>query len=399
MKTLSLLIMICALLFSQGAFAQSEDVEEIKKELYQIKNDYKSGKSKFLLRGYAHAGLSLSEEEFTFEGGSFNPLFIYKQSDRLLFESELEMELEGSELHIGLEYSNISYLLSKSLTVRAGKMLLPFGIYVPNLHPSWIDKFASKPLGLGHDGILPGADVGFELGGGAYLGSSKINYAFYLVNGPRLNTGEDEPEEAGRLHYGEFPDNNRNKTVGGRIGFLPFSNSMLEIGVSGMYGKVGDNDTEYEDVSSGLYAADLSFVKDISAIKSIIDVKAQYSIVQTDEVEYLDEDNLPYSFENNSSTFFTQVSIKPAFVKNEVLRKFELAARYSKLTTPEHSMWEINQNQLELGLNYWLDWRTVFKLTYKMTNNIEDEHGELEADGHGDVLPANTLLFHWAIGF
>lgn len=399
MKYFSLMLMICVLLLGHTVYSQDGDMEEIKQELYQIKSYYKPGKSKFLLRGYAHAGLSYSEEEFTFEGGSFNPIFLYKQSDRLLFESELEMELEGSELHIGLEYSNISYLLTKSLTIRAGKMLLPFGIYMTNLHPSWIDKFASKPLGLGHEGIIPGADVGFELGGVSNLGSTKLNYGFYVVNGPRLISGDDEPEEAGRLSYGEFPDNNRNKTVGGRLGFIPFSNSMLEIGVSGMYGKAGDEESVYEDVASFLYALDLSFVKNIPAIKSIVDIKAQYSAVQTDNANYVDSEDLTYSFNNESYTFFSQIAIKPAFIRNEVLRRFEVAARYSQLKTPEEALWAIDQDQVELGLNFWLDWRTVFKLTYKIVNDRSDEPGEIEEDGHVDEFFGNAILLHWAIGF
>ncbi len=393
------ILLVAALLAGQMLFAQNDDLAEVKKELQEVKSYYKPGKSKFLLRGYAHAGLSSTKDNFTFEGGSFNPLFIYKQSDRLLFESEMELELEGDALNVGLEYSNISYLLTKSLTVRAGKILIPFGIYVPNMHPAWIDKFGSKPLGLGHDGILPSADIGFEIGGGSYLGSSKINYAFYIVNGPRLNTGMEEPEEAGRLHYGIVPDNNRSKTIGGRLGFIPFSNSMLEIGLSGMYGKVGDQDTKYENVASGSYAADLSFVKNITSIKSILDIKAQYSTIKTDEAMYFDDDEVPYNFINNSSTFFAQVSVKPAFVENVVVRKLEIAARYSKLTTPENSLWEINQNQMEFGLNYWLDWRTVFKLTYKVMYNNGADHAEGEPEGHGEKIPGNALLFHWAIGF
>ena len=108
--------------------------------------------------------------------------------------------MEGNEVHLGLEYANMAYLLTKSLTLRAGKFLVPFGTFVPNLHPAWINKFPTRPLGAGHDGILPGAAIGLELRGAAYLGPVKINYSVYAVNGPQLNDGSVEAEEGGVLH-------------------------------------------------------------------------------------------------------------------------------------------------------------------------------------------------------
>ena len=211
---------------------------------------------RFLLRGYAHSGLEMSKENISFVGGSFNPIFIFRQSDKLIFESELEAELDGNALNIGLEYADMSYLLTKSITLRAGKILVPFDIFIPNLHPAWINKFPSKPLGAGHGGILPSADIGLELRGAGYLGKVKANYAIYVVNGPQLNDGSEEPEEGGILHFDIVPDNNKRKSVGGRVGFFPMSNSTLELGFSGMYGKVGAKDTRYEDVASLLYGAD-----------------------------------------------------------------------------------------------------------------------------------------------
>lgn len=392
MKIVNISIIALVLIFCfSGLMAQEDEITAIKKELYSIKDFNKPGKSNFLLRGYAHAGLVTKDGASNFDGGSFNPILIFKQSDKLLFESELELEFEGSELAIGLEYANISYLLSKTVTIRAGKLLLPFGIFVPNLHPAWINKFATKPLGLGHTGILPSSDFGLELEGGSYLGNMKLNYAFYIINGPRLNDGVDEPDEAGLLHHGIYPDNNKNKAVGGRIGIFPFSSSALEIGFSGMYGKVGNNSTQYSDVTSTLFAADLSFVKKITPLQSLIDIKSQYSQVKTGNASFIDPESGTYNFNNFSTTFFAQFSIRPAFIDNDFLRKLEMAARFSTLKTPAESMWATNQNQLELGLNYWLDWRTVIKATYTIAGTSDS--------AFENALPGNVFLLHWAIGF
>jgi hypothetical protein len=363
-----------------------------------IEDDLKPGVSRFLLRGYAHTGLEATSEDVSFVGGSFSPIFIYRQSDRLLFESELDFELEGSEVNVGLEYANISYLLTKSLTLRAGKFLTPFGIYISNLHPAWINKFPSNPLGVGHGGILPIADLGAELRGAYYLGSMKTNFSLYVVNGPQLNDGSLEAEEGGVLHFGVVSDNNKGKAAGGRIGFFPFSNSSLEIGFSGQFGKVGANESRLEDVSARLYGMDLSYVRSLPGISSVIDIKAQWAMSDVDEAEYPEEDDPAafHTFDNNSTTWFAQLSLRPSFVENNFFRNLEFAGRYSTLTTPEGAPWEADQEQWEVSINYWLDWRTAFKFSYR---NIGGTTGE-EGHGGGEEGPAaDTFFIHWAIGF
>lgn len=376
----------------------TDEIQKLKQKIQQLeaKTDaQKPGNSKFLLRGYAHSGLQLTDGEFSFVGGSFNPLFIYKQSDRLLFESEWELQLVGGEVELGIEYANMSYLLSKNMTLRAGKFLVPFGIFVPNLHPAWINKFANRPLGAGHDGIIPSNDIGVELRGGAYLGNLKVNYSVYAVNGSQLNNGEEEPEEAGVLHHAVFPDNNRGKTLGGRLGLFPFSNSSLELGVSGMYGKVGAQGTGLENVNALHYALDLSYVRSLSALSSVLDLKAQYSVVNVGDANYPDHE-IPgnfVTFKNNSSTWFAQLSLRPALVENKFIRNLELAGRYSVLKTPEGSEWEVDEKQIDIGINYWLDWRTVLKISYRISEGAEGE------GGHGEESAGNALFVHWAIGF
>jgi len=381
----------------------TDDIQKLKQEIEQLKNQIntnKPGVSRFLLRGYAHSGLQITDEEFSFVGGSFNPLFIYKQSDRLLFESEWELELAGGEIELGVEYANMSYLVSKTLTFRAGKILVPFGIFVPNLHPAWINKFPTAPLGAGHDGIIPSSDIGLELRGGSYLGNFKINYSVYALNGAQLNDGEEEPEEAGILHHAIFPDNNKGKTIGGRIGLFPFHDSSLELGFSGMYGKVGAKDTDLEDVNALHYAIDLSYVKTLSAMSSVLDLKAQYNGLNVDDANYPFHENPDdlVTFDNNSTAWFAQLSLRPALVENNVVRQLEFAGRYSALKTPEGSEWETDQTQIDLGVNYWVDWRTLFKVSYRISNG-GDDHEEEEEAGHGGGVEGNALFIHWAIGF
>nr|WKN38623.1 hypothetical protein K4G66_07895 [Tunicatimonas sp. TK19036] len=371
----------------------SSQVESLRQEV----DSYRPGKSRFLLRGYAHAGIEYHEadDELSFVGGAFNPLFIYRQSDRLIFEGELEFGFEDGELEIGLEYANISYLLTDRLTVRLGKLFVPFGIFTQNLHPAWINKFPNFPLGYGHDGVLPGTDLGIELRGGAYLGNLKYNYSFYTINGPQLDVGEDHEDDIGKLIYDRVDDNNKNKAVGGRIGIFPFHDSSLELGFSGLFGKVGGDEGDFNDVRANFFALDLNYVKSIPALKSVVDFKVQANFIHVDRATYENSEDPAetFSFNNESNAYFVQGSIRPSFVSNNFIRNLELAVRYSDMETPEGALWGNSADQWDIGLNYWLDWRTVFKVTFRKGGEGAEESEE-KHESFG-----NAFFFHWAIGF
>ena len=247
--------------------------------------------TKFSLVGYTTAGIIFSKDETSFRNITFNPIFLWKPSEKIFIEAELETELEGEETVIALEYANASFILNKYMTLRAGKFLSPFGIYQDRLHPGWINKLPTAPLGYGHDGVGPSAELGIDLRGGIPLGSSKMNYSLYVSNGPTLNIGDDEPDEGGMLKYENADDNNKNKVVGGRIGFLPLSNSSLEIGGSFQTGKVGTKETIYEDIKTQQYALDLTYVKQLDFIKGLLDVKGQWNWVNVDKADYIDHDD------------------------------------------------------------------------------------------------------------
>jgi len=359
----------------------------------------KPGKSKFMLRGYYHSGFeSIAQGEHTnnnFNSGNIAPILMFKQSDKLFFEAEFEGGYEMGEFEWGIEYSDMSYILNKYMTIRAGKFLLPFGSFMEKLHPAWVNRLATRPLGFGHDGVAPSSDVGIEVRGAFYAGNIKLNYQVYTVNGPQLKDGSDEPDEAGMLKFGYMEDNNNNKAIGGRIGIFPFSNSMMELGFSGLSGVAGADESVYEGIRANLYAIDLSFVKNISALQSVIDIKGQYNFSQIDDANYLvpdDTSGLFYDYNNASNAYYAQLSIRPSLVSNEFLRKLELVGRYSALNTPEGALWEQNATQLALGLNYWIDWRTVVKIGYQTTDGL---------GGHDSASPEtqNMLYIHWAMGF
>lgn len=373
---------------------------------------FKSGKSKFMLRGYFHSGFEAviadDETEYNFAGGSIAPILMYKQSDRLFFEAEFEGGFSSDgEFIWGMEYADMSVVINKYLTVRAGKFLVPFGTFMEKLHPAWINKLATRPLGFGHDGIAPTSDVGFELRGAAQVGPVKLNYQAYVVNGPQLKDGSDEPEEAGMLKFDFLKDNNPDKAVGGRIGIFPVANSMLEIGISGMTAGVGTKGSPTAKVRANLFALDINLVKSLNFMKSVIDVKGQYNYTQVSDANFSvpgDTTDLYYDFYNVSSAYYAQVSLRPSLVSNNFARRLEFVGRYSSIQTPEGSLWEQKSDQWAVGVNYWLDWRTVLKFGYQRSSGSTsgDDHGSEKSVGHDDGggLGAQHMFYiHWAMGF
>ncbi len=363
----------------------------------------KPAKTQFMVRGYGHAGLdylkNAAGEELSFVGAAFSPIFLFKQGDRFMFETELEFELQKNELEIGLEYANLMYVVNKYLMVRGGKFLLPFGTFMERLHPAWINRLSSKPLGFGHDGISPASDIGIELRGAAPVGGAVINYSVYVTNGPRLKDGSEEPGEAGMLNFQNYIDNNTNKFIGARIGLLPLFNSSMELGASVYTGKPGSKGSDYEDVSAFLWAIDFSFVKQISPIKGVFDIKAQFNQTKLSDAFYMTGEETrdsvgTYTFNNLSRAYYTQLSYRPSMAGNTFLKNLEIVGRYSKLKTPEDANWGSVTSEITFGLNYWITWRQVIKVNYSFING-EGEHNN---GNTSENQKSNTLFIHWAIG-
>lgn len=371
---------------------------EISAQTQQGSLSSQPGNSRFLLRGYSDATFLSNDEETTFGNARLVPLFLYKQSDKLFFEGELEFEVEDGEVHVALEYANFFYSLAPNLNFRAGKILVPFGIFFDRLHPSWINRLPTVPLGYGHDGILPTSDLGAEIRGASYVGGMKFNYSVYVTNGPRIEDGEDEAEEVGMIVHEPDEDNNNNKAIGGRIGLFPLRDQSFEVGFSAQSAKLGNRDSELEDVGALMYAFDWTYVRKVSFLSGVIDLKGQVNFIDIDDQTYtVEEDTVTetYSFDNQSSSTFFQLGYRPTF-GNQFVKNLELVGRYSTLNTPEEAPWESESTQLTLGLNYWIDWRTAIKFAYQMDSVIG---GHAEDGEEPEELDVNTLYIQWTLGF
>lgn len=369
-----------------------QTMDEFDKELKAIKSlatKAQPGTTKPLITGWADVGFQDRKGENSTFSASFNPIVLWKLSDRLFFEGELEFELEGNETEIDLEYANLSYILNDYVTLKGGRFLSPFGTFAERLHPGWINKLPDAPLPFGHTGIAPTSDLGLQASGGFPAGPTKFNYAVYVSNGPRLNTGEDEPEEAGLLHFDNNTDLNNSKAVGTRIGFLPIPE--LELGYSFQYARVGVGG----GVNAYLHSVDLGYVRDSKLLKGVIDVKAQWVWSKVDDFTFDPDGSLgfgPLMFDNRRDGGYAQLAYRLSKFSNKFIQNLEGVCRWDMINNPSGAPEEtgFDEKRWTFGLNYWLGSSTVIKAAYQF--------GDRRVPGEGKEN-VNAILLQAAMGF
>lgn len=385
----------CSFLSAQSNALSDSSLSERISALEQQINYQKPGSDHFMIVGLTTFGFVSSKTTNTLGGISttaktnsladanhyeFSPMLLWRHSKKFL----MEFEPSFSNNSLSVNWADISYFAAPNLIIRAGYFVLPFGTYTKKQAAGWINKLATDPMGIVN---IPSTDYGVEVEGGLPLGSMKMNYDIALTNGMQLM-----PD--GTLTGGNITDNNNNKTVTARLGLLPFSNSSLEIGVSGMFGKVGNTETAFQNAKGNMYAFDLNYVKALNPI--LLNIKAQYNIINISDVNYVNpvDTTLTYSFDNHTTSVFAQCAIRPAGLHN-FLQNFELAGRYTNYTTPANSIWGSNQHSFTIGLDYWLNWRSVVKLTYETYTGNSTASQTLNA--YTGSTKTNTLYLQFSI--
>ncbi len=367
-----------------------QSIDELAKETKaakQMAKDSFPGSTKTLLTGYGSAGFinqdNGGDKKFS---ATFNPIFLWKLNDRLLFEGELEAELEGHDTSIALELAQISYVLNDYATFGAGKFLNPMDYFVERQHMAWVNKMPDKPLAV-YDGLLPETEVGAQVRGGVPIGPTKLGYAFYLANANALNadTNNVAPEELGTLDYNNFDNTGNHIAVGGRVGFFPIPE--LEFGYGFQYADVAP--PRSGTVNSLLQSVDLSYVHDSERFKGVINAKAQWIWSHVDSFTYDPDGTIggPFKFNNNRDGGYVQLAYRPTRVSNGFIKNFEPVFRYDMLNqnkTPTG----VDETRYTFGLNYWLGPMSVIKVAYE----IDHQSGE-NADHH------NGILMQFATGF
>jgi len=363
----------------RAAAVANEDTESkiasLESQIAALREDVKSNNldtlSKLHMAGYANvdfiAGSDRQEDGFT--SARFAPIFHFQFSDRVLFEGELEIETGADgETEVVVEYSTIDLILNDYMALVAGKFLSPIGQFRQNIHPSWINKMPTAPVGFGHGGAAPLSDLGVQLRGGIPLsGSMRANYALFTSNGPTLvvdeGDGELELETEGATSNGDG-----NFVYGGRVGFLPVP--ALELGLSGALGKVG--------VAEGHNVSNLAAGEP----------DRDYTVLGADAVYNLDTLQLRGEFIQQTVGSEAGSTIADGAVTGELDftawyaqaayrlpdTKWEGVARIGDLGTPNA---DGNRSQWSVGVNYLFANHVIIKAAYTVDdyddNAIDDD--------------------------
>jgi len=337
--------------------ARKAEVQSLKNEVaknasHQLELD--EAESVVHLAGYGQAGYIAPEGDSGSFNATFNPIFHYQYRDLLMFETELEFEFgtDGATT-TAVEYAALDLFINDYMTFTAGKFLSPIGFFRRNLHPAWINKLPSKPVGFSAGQAAPVADIGAQLRGGFPLSIANnryVNYALFVTNGPMLaldaaGTGIDSVDTES---FVDDPDGN--KLFGGRIGVIPFPG--LELGVSGAYGDVAIDMSGEPD--RGYHVLDF----DANYQWRNLGLLAEYA---RQEVNGATASTAPNG--QRWETYYVQAAYK------WLPTKFETVIRYSDLNTSHADQ---NQEQWALGVNYLFAPNVIAKLAYEFNRGLKN---------------------------
>lgn len=331
------------------------------------------------LAGYADATFIVSdfdgETTADFSAARFNPAFHFQYKDLVLLEAEAEISIDGDgETEFELEYAQADIFLHDSATLVVGQFLSPVGQFQERLHPTWINRLADPPPGFGHDGVQPASDTGAMLRGGFLIGDEMIaTYSVAVGNGPRLS------HEGGVEFEAKGGDDNSNKAISGRIGFLPFP--FLEVGGSFLIGDVsgtaeaeeGDEhgDEEPDDhADDALPPDDIDDLMPTDAKVTLWGADAAYTRGPWDvRAEYLNakRDPMNTAFEGSGGvTALSELELEAWYgqiayslsglTDHKIISRFEPVVRYGefRITGLEELAEEAAEERLDIGLNYWI---------------------------------------------
>ena len=324
------------------------------------------------LAGYASADYIDPAGEPGFFTANFNPMFHYMYRDRILWESELEFEVnENGETEVGLEYSTIDLFLTDSLMIMAGKFLVPLGQFRQNIHPSWINKLPSVPVGFGHDGAAPSADVGLQLRGGIAVGDdARLGYAAFVGNGPTLEVEDGEIHGIGT--EGVASNKNNENVFGGRVNFIPLP--RLELGLSAATGKASIAESDGEEVENDPARSYDVFGFDASYQFGNVDLRGEF---------------IQQKIGSQPTSLVTEGGTWKTWYAQGTYRfgdaRWEAVARYGDYSSPHP---EQSQEQFAIGINHLIAPHAILKLGYEFNDGLS-----------GELTDADRLLFQIAYGF
>ena len=338
---------------AQDAAALKSEIDALREEVRQgarTWTEWRNASSTKHFAGYADVGYTDGKRSNgLFDAAAFNPAFHYQYQDLVILDAELEIAVDptgGTE--VGLEFATIGLLVHDYAVVYAGKFNSGVGQFRQNLHPGWINRLPSVPVGFGHDQGAPSQEVGAGVRGAIPLGGMRATYDVWVGNGPalELNGAGDEIEMIGT--EGATGNDDGKKVFGTRLALFPLA--RLEIGVSAVGGDVavtGEGVRDYRVAGA-----------DAAYRLGNLDLRAEYV---EQKVGDLAASVAPAG--GRWRTGYVQAAYRFA------PRGWEAVLRYGDYRTPHADQ---DQEQWAAGVNYWFAPNVVAKLAYEFNKGLVD---------------------------
>ncbi len=200
----------------------------------------------------------------TFDLHYFNVFVGANIRDVVIPEVQLEYEHGGAEIQI--RYGQIDVrVFGERLVVRAGKFLVPMGVFNSFLYPEFISKLPDRPFVLREIVPVSWPEVGIQMRGRyEWREGSAIGYALYLVNGLEqaddlMTPGADEGGAIRDMRNNVIDGHHSDKAFGFRLGIEPTPGLTFGVsGYSGAYTVDGARRLSIGDVDVGLRRGNLT---------------------------------------------------------------------------------------------------------------------------------------------
>jgi hypothetical protein len=342
------------------------------------------GTTKFLLAGWAEGMFEARNGSVSTFSASLNPIFLWELTPKILFDGRLEIEPSGGGTNVNLVNAQISYLFNDYVALGVGEFFSPSNVFVERFEPQWINRLPDRPIGVYH-GVLPNISVGAQVRGGFPIGPTRVDYALYVSNGPTLSTFD--ARTAGTLDFNSYTDNNDDKAIGGRVGFLPIPG--VEVGYGFETSKPGFQGTTFADVRALVQSVDLEITRNSDLLKGRINLFAQYAWSKVDHAVYDPDGSLgfgPLPLTAKRDGGYAQIAYRPTKLDIDLLRNLEMIFRWDHLSANPSGLGDPEETRWTIGLDYWLSPSTVIKAAYEW----DKPNGERNR---------NALFFQTAMGF
>jgi hypothetical protein len=181
---------------------------------------------------------SASQNSFFFD---WEPMILYRPTDWILFEGVISTAFGSTGTGVDLSTADFQIFLNDYMTVVAGLFDQPFGDWYENQSPMWVNRFVTAPLPFGVEPVVPPAELGVQLRGGAQFGSlgQDFDYTVWGGNGPSYTSNVLGAVVSSPTAVANSQTNGKSIGARFRVYPLPVDSEMgrLELGASTYNGK------------------------------------------------------------------------------------------------------------------------------------------------------------------